>query len=118
MFYFQDVKADKRVNVNFIGSDTGTLNVVSNGGVRINGEIGSANSSVTLDARGGNIIMENANATLNAGDLTLAASGSVGTSTPSALLSLSAYWVWDHCPYKCTDALMVHSPLRASSLQE
>ena len=81
MFYFQDVKADKRVNVNFIGSDTGVLNVVSNGGIRINGEIASANSSVTLDARGGNIIMENASATLNAGDLTLAASGSVGTAS-------------------------------------
>ena len=39
MFYFQDVKADKRVNVKFIGSDTGTMNITSAAGIQINGNI-------------------------------------------------------------------------------
>ena len=79
MFYFQDVKADKRVNVKFIGSDTGTMNITSAGGIQINGNINAAGSNVNLTATGGDIVVTNATADLNFGNLTLNASGAIGS---------------------------------------
>ena len=79
MFYFQDVKADKRVNVKFIGSDTGTMNITSAGGIQINGNINAARSNVNLTATGGDIVVTNATADLNFGNLTLNASGAIGS---------------------------------------
>ena len=91
MFYFQDVKADKRVNVKFIGSDTGNLNVTSAAGIQINGNIKAAGSNVNLTATGGNIVVTNANADLTFGNLTLNASGSIGTiSNPITMIQDNA----------------------------
>ena len=91
MFYFQDVKADKRVNVKFIGSDTGNLNVTSAAGIQINGNIKAAGSNVNLTATGGNIVVTNANADLTFGNLTLNASGSIGTiSNPITMIQENA----------------------------
>ncbi|MDC1135924.1 hypothetical protein OAT45_04360 [Alphaproteobacteria bacterium] len=91
MFYFQDVKADKRVNVKFIGSDTGTMNITSAAGIQINGNIKAAGSNVNLTATGGDIVVTNAAAELDFGNLTLNASGSIGTlSNPITMLQDSA----------------------------
>lgn len=91
MFYFQDVKADKRVNVKFIGSDTGTMNITSAAGIQINGNIKAAGSNVNLTATGGDIVVTNATAELDFGNLTLNASGSIGTlSNPITMLQDSA----------------------------
>ncbi len=91
MFYFQDVKADKRVNVKFIGSDTGTMNITSAGGIQINGNINAAGSNVNLTATGGDIVVTNATADLNFGNLTLNASGAIGSvDTPISMLQDTA----------------------------
>ena len=91
MYYYQDVKADKRVNVKFIGSDAGTLNVTSSAGIQINGNINAAGSNVNLTANGGDIAITNASADLNFGNLTLNASGSIGSAaTPISMLQENA----------------------------
>ena len=86
MMYFQDVKADKRVNVKFIGSDTGSLNVTSAGGIKINGNVRSVGGNTRLIATGGDIALTNAQATIELGNLEILASGSIGTAdTPLRL---------------------------------
>ncbi|MGC6512260.1 MAG: leukotoxin LktA family filamentous adhesin [Parvibaculales bacterium] len=79
LFYYQDVSADRSVPITFIGQDTGTLNVTSAGGIQIGGEITALNTTTTLTANGGDISMSNANGYIEVGDITMTASGRIGS---------------------------------------
>ncbi|MGC6476026.1 MAG: leukotoxin LktA family filamentous adhesin, partial [Parvibaculales bacterium] len=81
LFYYQDVSADRPIGIEFIGSDTGTFNVTSGGGIQIGGEIKAVNTVTTLTANNGDITAINNSAVIEVDDVTLSATGSIGNGT-------------------------------------
>ena len=79
MFYYQDVRADRPVDIKFIGSDTSSLTVVSNGGINIAGDIRNNGGDTTLRSTGGSIEISNSDAVIDIADLTIEANGAIGT---------------------------------------
>ncbi len=86
LFYYQDVSADRQIGIEFIGSDTGTFNVTSGGGIQIGGEINAVNTATTLTANNGDITALNNNAVIEVDDVTLSATGSIGSATTALKL--------------------------------
>ena len=77
--YDQSLIADKDVTVRFIGSDTGSLDITSNAGIILNGNIENSGSDTRIIATGGDITAPNAGKRLNVGNITIESSGSIGT---------------------------------------
>ncbi|MDR3673689.1 MAG: hypothetical protein P4L36_22790 [Holophaga sp.] len=84
------LKADNAIGVNFIGSDTGTINVHSAGSVDLTGAVTNkagnttivaGNSGTGVTSANQNITQDNKTALISAENLTLAASGSIGSAT-------------------------------------
>ena len=78
LYYFQDVTADRQIDIKFIGADQGSITVNSVGDIEL-ASIQANGSNASLTSSGGNIITGAATNTLTIDNLTLSASGSVGT---------------------------------------
>ena len=65
MFYYQDVRADRAVDIKFIGSDTSSLTVVSDGGINIGGDLINDGGLTTLRSTGGSIAITNDDADIH-----------------------------------------------------
>lgn len=76
--YYNTVKADYSIPINFIGSDAGTISVISNADLLLQGSLRNINGTTTLNATAGSIksIANTSNITSKA--VVLQASGSVG----------------------------------------
>ena len=78
LYYFQDVTADRQIDIKFIGADQGSITVNSVGDIEL-ASIQANGSNASLTSSGGNIITGATTNTLTIDNLTLSASGSVGT---------------------------------------
>ena len=79
MFYYQDVRADRAVDIKFIGSDTSSLTVVSDGGINIGGDLINDGGLTTLRSTGGSIAITKSDADIQLANLTIEADGAIGT---------------------------------------
>ena len=86
-YYYHDVRADRAIDIRFIGSDTGTLNVTSNAGIEISGTVKNASGTTSLTATG-DITMASSESLLDVGTVTLTANnGSIGTASTKLKLA-------------------------------
>ncbi|MGC6439628.1 MAG: leukotoxin LktA family filamentous adhesin [Candidatus Puniceispirillaceae bacterium] len=86
LFYIQDVAADRPINVKFIGSDRGTINVTSVGNVELS-NLDAKGSNVSITSSGGNIVNATSTVTISADNISFDADGSVGlASAPITLI--------------------------------
>ena len=86
LYYFQDVTADRQVDIKFIGDDQGSITVNSVGDIEL-ANIQARGSSASLTSSGGNILNGASTNSLVIDNITFSASGSVGTeATPLTLV--------------------------------
>jgi hypothetical protein len=73
------VKGDYSIPINFIGSDSGSINISSNSNIGLQGSIRNLNGGTTITASNGSIAQNNDAATITSKSVVLQASGAVGT---------------------------------------
>ena len=78
LFYMQDVRADRQIDIKFIGSDQGSITVNSTGSVEV-ANVDATGSTMTVTSSAGDILSSNAANSLSVDNITFNASGSVGT---------------------------------------
>ena len=75
----ESLKADHAIGINFIGSDSGSIDVSSASNVVLTGNVTASNGSVAIAATGtGSIVQGNLAAQITGKDISLQAAGSVG----------------------------------------
>ena len=74
------VKADNPVAIDFSGSSRGSVNITSNAPVTFNGQITNPDGDTSLTSTGGGLVTS-ANGSILSNNLTLSASGAVGTAS-------------------------------------
>lgn len=83
-YYYHSVKADQTININFMGLDAGVVNVSSDAGIVLRGDVRNSNGSTILTSSQGNIV-NSATATNNSlrtANITLsAANGDLGSAS-------------------------------------
>ena len=80
-YNYHKLRADNDISIGFVGSQTGSIDVTSAGGIEINGQIQNRGGTTTLTASGGDILNSSEFDSVSSGNLTLeATSGSIGTS--------------------------------------
>jgi len=92
-YYYHSVAADKVINLNFTGYDTGVVDVQSVGGIVLSSDIRNSNGTTSLVSSAGSIVNASSSTTnsIRSGDLTLTATaGDLGTSTNAIRLRQSA----------------------------
>ena len=84
-YYYFDAKADRAVDIRFIGSDEGRINVSSNAGIRVAGDINNRTGTTTLTASD-NIAVTNDRSIVDVATLVLNSGGSIGDDNASLRL--------------------------------
>ncbi|MCA9197241.1 MAG: hypothetical protein KDA87_06870, partial [Planctomycetales bacterium] len=72
------IKADRPFNINFIGYDTGAVNVASGGDILLNGNIQNPSGNTTLTSTAGQIVQYNDDAKVGGTNVTLSAATGIG----------------------------------------
>ena len=85
LFYIQDVKADRAINVKFIGADQGSITVNSVGNIEM-ASLNASGSTASLTSTAGNIVNGASGVSITVDNITFNASGSVGTSASALTL--------------------------------
>ena len=78
LYYFQDVTADRQIDIKFIGADQGSIDVTSVGDIAVS-NVNATGSTMSLTASAGDIISASSVASIAVDNITFNASGSVGT---------------------------------------
>ncbi|EHI49802.1 hemolysin-type calcium-binding region [SAR116 cluster alpha proteobacterium HIMB100] len=84
-YYYFDAKADRSVDIRFIGSDEGRINVNSNAGIRVAGDINNRTGTTTLTAVD-DIAVTNDRSIVDVATLVLDTGGSIGDDNTSLRL--------------------------------
>ncbi len=84
-YYYFDAKADRSVDIRFIGSDEGRINVNSNAGIRIAGDVNNRTGTTTLTA-GNDIQVTNDSSIVDVATLVMNTGGSIGDDNTSLRL--------------------------------
>ena len=85
LFYIQDVKADRAINVKFIGADQGSITVNSVGNIEM-ASLNASGSTASLTSTAGNIVNGASGVSITVDNISFNASGSVGTSASALTL--------------------------------
>ncbi|MGC6517441.1 MAG: hypothetical protein ACON49_05385 [Candidatus Puniceispirillaceae bacterium] len=78
LYYMQDVRADRQIDIKFIGSDQGSITVNSAGSIEV-ASVDAKGSTMSLTSTGGDILSSASTNSLSVDNITFNASGSVGT---------------------------------------
>ena len=78
LYYLQDVRADRQIDIKFIGSDQGSITVNSTGSVEV-ASVDAAGSTMSITSSAGDILSSASSNSLSVDNITFNASGSVGT---------------------------------------
>ena len=76
--YTSSIRADRQVNIDFIGSDSGGITVTSQGSVIVEGAIQDAAGTTAITSSGGQIEQGSATASVGGNNITLSASSGIG----------------------------------------
>mgnify|MGYP000291077933 CR=1 FL=1 len=79
LYYMQDVRADRQIDIQFIGADQGSITVNSAGSIEV-ASVDAAGSTMSLTSTAGDILSSASTNSLSVDNITFDASGSVGTS--------------------------------------
>ena len=79
LYYMQDVRADRQIDIKFIGADQGSITVNSTGSIEV-ASVDATGSTMSLTSSAGDILSSNSTNSLSVDNISFSASGSVGTS--------------------------------------
>ena len=79
LYYMQDVRADRQIDIKFIGADQGSITVNSTGSIEV-ASVDAAGSTMSLTSSAGDILSSSSSNNLSVDNISFDASGSVGTS--------------------------------------